>query len=128
MRKVLAIALMAIFGMPLFAPLVASGALSEASLPACCRRNGKHHCSMTMRNGGFLADHAPAWQAPLERCPYYPARTTTSPSSTLAMIAAPSIFAELVSHPTGHAQTESKLRISRDRARQKRGPPFLLHS
>jgi hypothetical protein len=128
LRKVLAIALLAIFGMPLFAPLVASAAPGEANLPACCRRNGKHHCSMNMRGDSFLADQAPAWHAPLEHCPYYPAQTTTSPSNTFAMTAAPAIFAELVSHPALHAQTESKRRISRDRTRQKRGPPPLLQS
>jgi hypothetical protein len=32
-------------------------------------------------------------------------------------------FVEPMSHPTGMAQTESKLRISQSRSRQKRGPP-----
>jgi hypothetical protein len=33
------------------------------------------------------------------------------------------IFADLTSQPAAIAQTESKLRISRNRSRQKRGPP-----
>ncbi|RXH57349.1 hypothetical protein GRAN_0659 [Granulicella sibirica] len=36
------------------------------------------------------------------------------------------LFASLMTHPAGVAQTESKWRISRDRSRQKRGPPSLL--
>jgi hypothetical protein len=127
LRKALTIALLAIFGMPLFAPLVASAALGEANLPACCRRNGKHHCSMNLtgdlRSAGVSMGQAPAWRAPLGHCPYYPAQTAVSPVSFLAVPAAPAIFAEVVSHPALHAQTESKWRISRDRTRQKRGPP-----
>jgi hypothetical protein len=127
LRRILAITLLAIFGMPLFAPLVASAATAEMHLPACCRRNGKHHCAMSLSNSGVPAHQAPAFRAPLGRCPYYPAQTT-SPSNSFAMTAATAIFAELVSHPAFHAQTESKWRISRDRARQKRGPPSPIHS
>jgi hypothetical protein len=47
----------------------------------------------------------------------------------LELFAAPvtaSAFAELVHHPAVHEQTHAKYRISRDRSRQKRGPPSLI--
>jgi hypothetical protein len=128
LRRLLAITLLAIFGLPLFAPLAASAAPGKAGLPACCRRNGRHHCAMNLRTDGALAHHAPGLRAPAERCPYYPTQTTTTPSNFLAMTPAHAIFAELVSHPANHAQTQSRWRIARDRARQKRGPPSPIHS
>jgi hypothetical protein len=127
LRRFLAITLLAIFGLPLAAPIFASASSAKATLPACCRRNGRHHCAMNQQDSSISANRAPAFQAPLEHCPYYPAQMP-SPSTVLAMTAAPEIYAELVSHPAVHAQTESKWRISRDRARQKRGPPSFLHS
>lgn len=81
--------------------------------------------SMAERSQLPVADsEAPKWKSLVERCPYCPA---TLPAwhhqDTFAAPAAQAIFAELLSHPSGTVQTESKRRISRDRSRQKRGPP-----
>jgi len=65
-------------------------------------------------------------QAPLRRCPYYPASPTVFHQSQYGVAPSLIIFAELLSHPAVHAQTESKQRISLSRSRQKRGPPSLF--
>jgi hypothetical protein len=44
MRRVLASLLLAIISLSLLTPVLLANASSE--LPACCRRFGKHHCSM----------------------------------------------------------------------------------
>lgn len=125
MRKLLSIVLLVVFGLPLILPLLASGQDTEAGLPACCRRNGKHHCMMSMNERAKLAtDNSPQLRAPAEKCPYNPSvLAPTHPNSLAEPSLASAIFGGLVSHPTGFAQTEALRRISRDRSNQKRGPP-----
>jgi len=67
MRRILTIALLLAFGSPMVAPVFAATADPEASLPACCRSHGVHHCAM-MHMRSAAAD--PAFQAP--PCPFYP--------------------------------------------------------
>ncbi len=128
LRRLLPILLLAAFLLPMFAPLLAFGQSSESQLPACCRRMGKHHCAMTMAEKSQSAmNTAPWWTAPVDRCPYCPASVAPGHfDETLASAPAQAIYAEMVSHPSGVAQTESKRRIAQDRSRQKRGPPSLL--
>src|SRR5580698_2896929 len=85
MRRILAITLLIAFGSPLVLPLFAATADPQASLPACCRRHGAHHCAM-LRSGLMPgATSGPAFQAP--PCPFYPA-TSTLPRLTTASLAA----------------------------------------
>src|SRR4051794_16524043 len=59
MARVLALLLAALFGMELVAPAVLA---DDPTLPACCRRNGAHRCSMLSG-----PSDGPAVQAP--ECP-----------------------------------------------------------
>ena len=75
-RRGFSILLVLIFSL---GPLTAfSSASEDVSLPACCRRNGKHHCAMAMQ--GMAATLAPADATPIakapSRCPYYPQHAT----------------------------------------------------
>ena len=126
MRRFFSILLLAVFGLPLVSPLFALGKNAEAGLPACCRKDGKHHCMMSMSERAKLPQDDPQWSAPTERCPYYPQATIASHKDLFTPSASDAVFASLVNHPSGVAQTESKRRISRDRSRQKRGPPTIL--
>jgi hypothetical protein len=70
--------LMAAFVSPLLVPFYPS---SEKSLPACCRRDGKHHCAMRMAIP--VEDGKPAFRTTPEACPYrtgalFPNRITPS--------------------------------------------------
>jgi hypothetical protein len=125
LRKLLSILLLAVFGLPVAAPLFAGTAEGETRLPACCRKNGKHHCMMNTEQRSQLAQNDPQFSAPAEKCPYYPQAAAVSHTELYTPPIAEAIFASLVSHPSGVAQTESKRRISRDRSRLKRGPPTL---
>ena len=72
LRRMLAITLLIAFGSPLVLPLFAATADPEASLPACCRSHGAHHCAMMHR---MLAESSgPAFTAP--PCADYPTATT----------------------------------------------------
>jgi hypothetical protein len=125
LRRLISILLLVVFGFPVVLPMLAMGQDAEASLPACCRRNGKHHCMMsTDSRGKLFTDHSPQFDATPEKCPYSPAAVAPVPPHPLASPAiAAAIYADLISHPAGFSQTEAKRRISLDRSHQKRGPP-----
>jgi hypothetical protein len=123
MRRVLALLLLVGFSLPLIAPAFASHP-DEASLPACCRRNGEHHCAMS---GMIQAGAAGRDRTVAPKCPFAPfaavALMLPHPYATKA--------ASAVSTPhAGPAamvrDAEAGFRVSFDRTRQKRGPPSLL--
>jgi hypothetical protein len=125
LRKLIAIALLAIFGLPFATSLFALTPKNEANLPACCRRNGKHHCMMSAAERSQVLDSEPGFRVQPEQCPYTPVAMMGAHHSfdLMPVSSRQLIYAELVSHPADTAQTESKFRIARDRARGKRGPP-----
>jgi hypothetical protein len=51
-KRALASALLLLFSIPLALPLFA--ATEDAAAPACCRREGKHHCAMAAPSAGGL--------------------------------------------------------------------------
>jgi hypothetical protein len=120
-RRALSIVLLLLFSLPLISPVLAVTAGSEASLPACCRRNGAHHCTGRMNpessTSGITLSAIP------QHCPAYPAVVTQIRHRELSLHAASLVFAEIVSHPATKLQTEARARGSLDRASQKRGPP-----
>src|SRR5260370_41797940 len=113
------------FALPLVSPLFALGTDAESGVPACCRRNGKHHCLINMVEHAEAAQHGVHFTAAVERCPYCPSAVATVHPNLLAPGISAALYASLVRHPAGAAQAESKHRISRDRSRQKRGLPTL---
>jgi hypothetical protein len=124
-RRALSLVLLLLFSLPLISPVLALTAGSEASLPACCRRSGAHHCTGKMRSeessgNGIILSTIP------QHCPSYPAVIMQIRHGDLSVHAASLTFAEIVSHPAIKLQTEARARVSLDRASQKRGPPTEL--
>jgi len=122
MRRLLASALLLAFFSPLIAP-VFTASINETELPACCRRNGKHHCMMYRMAMGL----APwPYRTVQEKCPY-------APFAHLSIL----LFHGYFNHERPAAgthsavlaarvrQAEAGYRISFFRSRQKRGPPLL---
>ena len=128
MRRLISISLLLFFLMPIASPLFAANP-AEANLPACCRRNGKHHCmmSLAMRSPSSRPfSRKPALRpANLQgKCPYAPF-LTQAPAHLIFTHDEPglTIYASILNHPACHAKTEARFRISFDRSHQKRGPP-----
>ena len=120
-RRLLAISLLLLFNLPLVSPLFALTATSDANLPACCRRNGAHHCNMQMPSAS--ASNDPAFSSIPEKCPAYP-RPATLVRVTHAQIQASTfVFATpaAAASVTLHAETRSKGNAKFPH--QKRGPP-----
>jgi hypothetical protein len=118
MRRACATLLLVWFSFSLIAPLLS--AEDESNLPACCRRGGAHQCGMQHSTPGDSS--SPAFRTQPERCPYYPGAGVSS-LDALNAPAPTRFFADVVRHPSVHAQTEALCRISFTRSCQKRGPP-----
>lgn len=118
MRRILASLLVVLFGFSLIAQaLFASD--PDSNLPACCRRNGKHHCAMMTRSG---ESSGPVLLA--ARCPAFPSVNAIPSSQTAGLPGSSSstrIALEMQSPSLIGIQAHS--RISYSQAGQKRGPP-----
>lgn len=94
MRRALSILLVIFFGLgPLTATL--QGA-DDSSLPACCRRNGAHHCAMADAASARVvvasSSGRPILSTPTH-CPLYPhgAPAAVPPVHALAILRTPSV-------------------------------------
>jgi hypothetical protein len=123
MRRAFASLLLALFSFPLILPILRADDASR--LPSCCRREGKHHCSMgptTAETADFLA-----LDAIRPRCSNYPATSAVPGNWNVAFLrTSTSICTSLLNYPAVEARTEAQYRVSFSRSRQKRGPPALL--
>jgi hypothetical protein len=119
-RRLLTFALLLVFSLPLIAPFFVADA-AEATLPACCRRNGKHHCMMMMQFSQQSA--ALKFTTVTEKCPYGPLAPVNFVLPLLTPPADAAVFAGLIGHPAIFTQTQAAYRFSCIRTRQKRGPP-----
>jgi hypothetical protein len=122
-RRILAVFLLLGFSLPLIAPAFAPR-IDEASLPACCRRKGEHHCAMA---GTMQVNVSSAHRAIGARCPFAPfARVLLMMPHSLATQAIPAGVTLAVGPAAAVHDAEAGYRISADRTRRKRGPPLLL--
>jgi hypothetical protein len=123
LRRASAILLLVLFSFSLLSPAFGSGA--AANLPACCRRDGKHHCAISpsedaAKSGAHVLTNG--------KCPLYPRgflRCSESNAIELADAAliGPGAAFRLPSHVV-HAGFHS----SPFRSHRKRGPPRLFIS
>jgi len=123
MRRVPAILLVFVFSFSPIAPALFSDA--ESNLPACCRRDGKHHCNMM---GGMTAAPSSGLAVDALRagCPFFPGGAVV-PSPAAALLAAcQPAGVSIVSQIASRAQADAGYLISFNRSHQKRGPPSLL--
>jgi hypothetical protein len=117
-RRAPAVLLLFFLSIPLLTPLVS--AESESKLPACCRRDGKHGCSMDKRSKA-QGDGVASAKA---LCAQYPNAKAMPVSGAMDVPRAPMAVAFVLSGPVATAQAEARYRISFSRAWQKRGPPL----
>lgn len=118
MRRILAISLLILFSLPLALPFLSVNA-AAASVPICCRKNGKHHCVMSMNSRSRTSTIG-------EKCPYRIATPAVLVLPSFTPSASAAVYAGVVRHPAAVAQEEARQRVSFDRSRQKRGPPSRI--
>lgn len=126
MRRILSISLLLLFVLPLVSPLFAAST-EGANVPVCCRRNGRHHCTIASAAQHISVDGNQAEPAGVhERCPY---NLVTPAAANLPFVPdaiQTALFTGIVSSSARHDQAEVRIRISSDRSHQKRGPPSLI--
>ena len=114
-RRILASLLLVLFGFSLIAPaLFASD--PDSKLPACCRRNGKHHCALATGSGFHAA-----------RCADFPSINAIPATQTAGLPGlSRSTFIALIVQPGNLSQLKTHSRLSYSQAGQKRGPPSFF--
>ena len=119
LRRTSAIMLLALISVSLLSPLFASG--PQDNLPACCRRGGKHHCSMLSAEGrntsGPSLRNSP--------CPQYPLHVFAVQTSS-ALLVAPAVAPDIRTpkRPSAILSFDVVRSANRTDANSKRGPPL----
>jgi hypothetical protein len=127
MRRASAILLLFLFNFSLIAPALFAGA--ESNLPACCRRNGNHHCGMAGGAGPTMVEapsSGPAFNALRLRCPFFPDRAVVPESGPALLTVSPASPVSVIIQIADEAQAEAGYRITLRYSHQKRGPPALF--
>lgn len=123
-RRGFSILLVLIFSLGPLAVLSAES--DDASLPACCRRNGEHHCAMSMQGmagATAVADGAvPILKLP-SRCPYYPHHATVRNAPVYALTRSSVGGLVLPVRPYRHAAGRAAPLLNPVRPLAGRGPP-----
>jgi hypothetical protein len=122
-RRALAAALLGFLSFSLV-PLQAFAADEDAGLPACCRRNGKHHCTLPSGQG---SSSGPGLQS--TRCLFFPDGTSGRLVPETGALVAPRV--DGVALPVGRAfdqAIETLCPIVFRSSLQERGPPLFLLS
>ena len=121
MRRILSLVLLAAFGLPAVAPALTLGQDIEASLPACCRRHGVHHCMGSMQHS---PNSTPAFS---ERCSSFP-QPSTAPVQLTSFALTSALRLTIEEHTSVLAQkpTAPLCSSTHEFALYKRGPPLHL--
>jgi len=110
--------------LPLCLPLVPPK--GESSLPACCRGNGKHRCSVK-RLRATVQDHAaPTVQTAGEVCPHRSLLFGATASCAVAVPSRAMYAIRPLTRSSAILQTVLRAGVAEARNHHKRGPPFLL--
>lgn len=123
MKRLSAFLLLGLFSYLLIVPALFAD--SDSSLPACCRKDGKHHCSMSSMDA--TDDAGATVKSVASKCPVFPTGRSAPASAKFGTpVPSQDFEAPIASYPTVQAQAEIQYRVSFDRSSQKRGPPSLL--
>jgi len=122
-RRLLAITLAILFGLPVVAPLFALGSSAESSLPICCRKDGTHHCTLHLTSA---APQGTAFRNSQPPCPAYPATVVPIRQIQIFLQTAYQLSIQNTVDLAARSQTVSPLRFLLDRSRQERGPPSVI--
>ena len=106
-----------------FCALSISPLVFPSDLPACCRRDGKHQCSMTQTREP--STEGSGFAAVARKCPLFPKLAPGTHGIQLYPFATRALCEGIVNQAAAAAQAEIGHRASSARAHHKRGPPVF---
>jgi hypothetical protein len=119
-RSVVVVILLAVLS-PFYVLFASPAHKTLANLPACCRRDGKHHCAM-------VNDGVPSSQTRMNSvappCPFQGSHALVSHVVASLPNSSDAHYGQVLSHPAIHEQALAAMRVSQARSHQKRGPPL----
>jgi hypothetical protein len=125
MSRAITFVLLALFSFPLIAPVLANDA---TGLPACCRRDGKHHCGMSEASAQKELPDGRTLKAAQSKCPLYPNTGGPAGNSQSAFVSDSTAIGALLVFRSGLQQSSEEFsRIALRGSVQKRGPPSFLN-
>jgi hypothetical protein len=136
MRRILSILLLLVLGFGPDTPATAlasglisgmasgwSGKVDESRLPACCRRNGKHHCAMDSMESQATDSNGVATVSALDSCPFMPHAMASTAPSVAAIVASAANSSALASELRVEHAIVTAAQMSERRSWPQRGPP-----
>jgi hypothetical protein len=100
-----------------------SGKVDESRLPACCRRNGKHHCAMGSEASQAADSSGETTVSALDSCPFMPHALTATAPSVIAIAASAANSLALASELRVEQGVGPAAQMSARRSWSQRGPP-----
>lgn len=125
LQRVYAVLLLLITSLGLAKPLLVAS--PESKLPACCRRDGKHHCAM--RGSTAQAESKPSgaiFEPKSDKCPFYPMGSLAPSSAHAALLPASALLHLPAYVPDLAASTDLRQVEAETWSANERGPPALL--
>jgi hypothetical protein len=98
-----------------------TGKVDESRVPACCRRNGKHHCTMSAEQYADLSGQTSV--AASESCPCAPQTLASTAPQLSALAQAPPAAIHVPARPRAAHATSAAVLLSDRQTQPKRGPP-----
>lgn len=123
-RRISALLLLVLNSLLLTVPVAVAANTKSPEIPACCRRDGKHKCAMTVKQQQQQAGASLAMISDV--CPCCPKGSVQASASTADAAFAPertTFHLPVFALESGLPQTLARQRISEHRAWRKRGPP-----
>lgn len=120
MRRVIASGLLSLFALLLTGP-AAFLPDPESNLPACCRRDGAHHCGQARHQANSSA--GPQLSGASAPCPLFPAAGMVSHGLATGLFAPVGFHVGWVAQPADAIRNVTPASTPFGRAHQERGPP-----
>ena len=118
MPRLVSIVLLAIFAGNASVPALIAN--PDSGLPACCRRDGKHHCAMME---AIEKDTTSRYRPARSRCAEYPKMTGGPIAGPPGAAASSAVAGPAPCRLVRDTQPRALQCLSHSRSRQKRGPP-----
>jgi hypothetical protein len=100
-----------------------TGRVDESKIPACCRRNGKHHCAM---GGASASENGQPAFSPVGCCPCMPQGAASVVVGNSAIVAAPVATLRETAAPSAALPEQDRALNAGERTEPQRGPPASL--